>query len=220
MAKILARLMESTREFPRRSDATTKSSFFVYSGRFSPDALKLAKLLGRGFSPDARDENGWTDLHYAAVLNLPGLASALLDAGADPNAKAKRDDKALSNRCKSILSQFGIDAGNQVRVGAVPLRDAAWFNAHSAASVLLAYGAKVDVQTTWGDTPLHAAAYFNAPSFAELLIGQGASPRVKINANLPNFEGYTPLDMSVANKAAEAEALLRRHEAPCNKKCS
>ena len=229
-AEKLGRIMATVEGPPRKPAAEavaevtapgyTPLDYLPYSSRFTPDAHKLAKLLGRGFSPNAKDENGWTDLHYAAVLNLPGLASALLEAGADPNAKSKSDDEAYSDRSKSILSQFGIDAGNQVRVGAVPLRDAAWSNAHSAAAILLAYGAKVDVQTTWGDTPLHAAAYYNAPSVAELLIGQGASPRVRINANLPNFEGYTPLDMSVANKAAEAEALLRRHEAPCNKKCS
>ena len=88
------------------------------------------------------------------------------------------------------------------------------------AALLLAHGAEVNAQNTWGDTPLHIAAYFNALPVAELLIGRGANVQAKINANLPDFEGWTPLDMSIHNKAAEAEALLRRHEAPCNKECS
>ena len=225
-AKKLESIMANVKTAPRKivAQATTLKSpplnYLPYSGRFSPDAHKLAKLLGRGFSPDARDENGWTDLHYAAVLNLPGLASALLDAGADPNAKLKRDGKAFSFRLKSTLSQFGLGVENWVRADAAPLIYAAVVNAHSVAALLLAHGAEVDAQVSWGDTPLHSAAIFNAHSVAELLIGRGANLRAKRNANLPDFEGWTPLDLSIFNKAAEAEALLRRHEAPCNKKCS
>ena len=225
-AERLRRVMTTAKALPRGAVAEvtypdyTPLAYLPYSSRFSPDAHKLAKLLGRRFSPDARDENGWTDLYYAAVLNLPGLASALLDAGADPNTRLKRDGKAFSNRLRSTLVQFEVDAENWVRIGGTALGYVALPNAHSVAAVLLAHGAEVDVPTTWDHTPLHNAAYYNAHSVAELLIGQDANLHAKINANLPDFEGWTPLDLSIFNKADEAEALLRRHEAPCNKKCS
>ena len=36
----------------------------------------LAEKLGREFSPDAVGENGWTDLHWAAALDLRGWQGA------------------------------------------------------------------------------------------------------------------------------------------------
>ena len=222
-AEKLARIMATIKEPLRKPTAEavaevtdpgyTPLDYLPYSGRFSQDAHKLAKLLGRAFSPDARDENGWTDLSYAAILNLPGLVSALLDAGADPDAKVKSDGKSVSNRCKSILSQFGINAEAWTRSGGVPLH-AAWLNDRSVTANLIVHGAKIDAKTVTGWTPLHSATWSNSLSAAELLIGQGADIRAKTE------NGWTPLDTAIEAEAAEAEALLRRHEAPCNKKCS
>ena len=218
-AKRLESIMANVKTAPRKivAQATILKSpplnYLPYSGRFSSDTHKLAKLLGRAFSPDARDENGWTDLSYAAVLNLPGLVSALLDAGADPDAKVKSDGKSVSNRCKSILSQFGINAEAWTRSGGVPLH-AAWLNDRSVTANLIVHGAKIDAKTVTGWTPLHSATWGNSLSAAELLIGQGADIRAKTE------NGWTPLDTAIEAEAAEAEALLRRHEAPCNKKCS
>ncbi|MDE0275523.1 MAG: hypothetical protein OYH76_06480 [Defluviicoccus sp.] len=42
------------------------------------DVGKLREVLGRSLSPTAADENGWTDLHWAAALNLPELAKSLV----------------------------------------------------------------------------------------------------------------------------------------------
>ena len=218
-AERLRRVMTTAKALPREAVAEvtdpgyTPLDYLPYSGRFSSDTHKLANLLGRAFSPDARDENGWTDLSYAAVLNLPGLVSALLDAGADPNAKVKSDGKSVSNRCKSILSQFGINAEAWTRSGGVPLH-AAWLNDRSVTANLIVHGAKIDAKTVTSWTPLHLAAFRNALSAAELLIGQGADIRAKTE------NGWTPLDTAIEAESSEAEALLRRHEAPCNKKCS
>ena len=43
---------------------------------------RFAELLGRGFRRTRRRAGvGWTDLHYAAVLDLPGVIAALVDGG-------------------------------------------------------------------------------------------------------------------------------------------
>ena len=42
---------------------------------------QLAAHLGRELSASAVDGNGWTDLHYAAALDCPATARALLAAG-------------------------------------------------------------------------------------------------------------------------------------------
>ena len=49
-----------------------------------PSITSLAELaahLGRELSISAVDANGWTDLHYAAALDWPATARALLAAG-------------------------------------------------------------------------------------------------------------------------------------------
>ena len=72
------------------------------------DVGKLRDVLGRELSPTAVDENGWTDLHFAAALNLPELAKALLDAGADVTVRLKDDDKPLSDRLKKSLDSLAL----------------------------------------------------------------------------------------------------------------
>ena len=51
---------------------------------------RFAELLGRPFSKDTAEGGvGWTDLHYAAVLDLPGVIGALVDAGMAVDTRLK-----------------------------------------------------------------------------------------------------------------------------------
>lgn len=70
------------------------SNFFVITPTFLLDQVSsaahldlntadLREILGRIPSPFEKDENGWTDLHYAVALNLLNSAEALIDAGAN-----------------------------------------------------------------------------------------------------------------------------------------
>ena len=218
-------------EVPARGEAvsiaeTTKANtvdhtsldYLAYSGRFSETALQLERRLGRRFSPYAKDENGWTDLHYAAALNLPGLASALLDAGANPHLRLKRDGEAFTADLKATLAAFGRnldgdDLGDWARNGQMPLQFAAWFDAALAASHLIASGADVDVQSNEKRTPLYLAAWKDSRTVAELLIGRGA------NVRADSRNGWTPLDYALYRKAAGTAGLIRRHGGPCNQAC-
>ena len=89
----------------------------------SPKAKELGGKLGRDFSPKMVDGSGWTDLHYAAALNLPVLAKLLLAGGADPNARLKTDGKSLSGSPKQLLRQLGAFPTEQEyrRFGQTPL---------------------------------------------------------------------------------------------------
>ena len=200
------------------SPSYTSLDHLPYSGRFSPDAIKLTGLLGRWFSPDAKDENGWTDLHYAAALNLPGLASALLDAGADPDSGLERDDEPFGGEVAGTLSAFGKDLsgddlGDWARNGQRPLHFAAWFNADMVAPHLVVGGSEVDAQSAASRTPLHLAAWENSQAVAEFLIGRGA------DVQMDSREGWTPLDYAMYRKASGTAALLRRHGGECNREC-
>ena len=224
-ANALVRTMESVGESPSKlvaAEATddkasrtyTEMDYLLYSGRFSPTARELAQRLGRNFSPDARDENGWTDLHYAAALNLPGLASALLDAGAEPDAAVASDEQEWSGDLLATLSTYGLDVDGLPRSGWTPLHVGGWFNATLAAPHLITAGGDVDIRADrFRSTPLHAAARADSRAVAEFLIGRDADVQATTSY------GWTPLDHAIEGEASETQELLRRHGGLCNEKC-
>ena len=229
-ARTFGSAMGNVEESPRDvaaaavSDAVPPSSGYTllahlpYSGRFSPKAIKLTGMLGRWFSPDAKDENGWTDLHYAAALNLPGLASALLDAGADPEARLKADGEPFGGEVPGVLSAFGKDLygddlGDWARNGQSPLHFAAWFNAQLVAPHLVVGGSEVDARSTASRTPLYLAAWEDSQTVAEFLIGRGA------DVQMDSRQGWTPLDYAIYRKNSGTAALLRRHGGECSQFC-
>ena len=50
--------------------------------RLADETAQFKAGAGRPPSPMAKDANGWTDLHYAAVWDLPSLAKRPLESGA------------------------------------------------------------------------------------------------------------------------------------------
>lgn len=56
---------------------------------------KALFLLGEGADPNARDNSGYTALHYAIEHDLPGLAAALLERGADYRIKNNKGITAM-----------------------------------------------------------------------------------------------------------------------------
>ena len=165
------------------------------------DGEKLRKVLGRELSPTAEDENGWTDLHWAAALNRPGVADALLDAGADLAARTKNDGTAISSRLKQSLDGLGLYSGF-TRRGYRPLHIAAFNDARDVTAVLVERGADIHAKDAGGWTPLHAAAQGSAREAAAELIERGADIHAK------DAGGWTPLHAAAQGSAREAAAEL------------
>ena len=165
------------------------------------DVGKLREVIGRQLSPTAADENGWTDLHWAAALNLPELAEALLALGADVTAPLKDDVEPISERLKRSLSDLERDPG-WVRSGERPTHIAAWENALEVMEVLIAAGADIHAKSNWDLTALHFAAENNAQEVAAALIAEGADIHAK------DFFGFTPLHSAVWGNAREVAAVL------------
>ena len=189
----------------------------VVSTPTSERARKLSRLLGRDFSVNVVDRTtGWTDLHYAGVLNLPQVAKRLLDAGMDANAGTKEFDFATMTTeetykgVSAILSKFdNVDAhifsDNYVvgrrsgHHGWAPLHYAARGNSVETARLLIERGANIHAlaQTSWNRdmTPLHFAVKHSFDDMVKLLVALGAD--IHAPAQTPWKKGIPPLHFAV-----------------------
>ena len=175
------------------------------------DASDLSIILGRGLSATAVDENGWTDLHWAAALNLPELAEELLDMGADGAARLKSDEQAVIGRLEQSLTDLGLFSSFR-RKGYTPLHVAAFNNARDVAVVLIEHGADIDAKSEQGWTALHGAAWRNTHGIAVDLLERGADVHAKAR------NGWTALHRAAESNAHEVAAELIEHGADIHAK--
>ena len=157
--------------------------------------------------------NGKTDLHIAAELNLPVLTMSLLKQGADVHAKDKygwtplyRAARSNASATAKVLLNNGADVNARIKDGWTPLHRAARSNALATAKVLLNNGADVNVKAKDGWTPLHRAAMSNAWATAEVLLNNGADVNARIK-----YSRRTPLRVAEKNNASRTARVLRRH---------
>ena len=167
-------------------------------------AKELSRLLGRDFSPNAVDRTaGWTDLHYAAVLDLPQVARSLLDAGMDVDVQLSDGRVPLGERVNEILGKFGYDIAraNSSRSN-TPLHWAARGNALETARLLVERGSDIHMKDDMGRTPLHYAAAWNTLQVARYLVERGADIHAK------DHMGRTPFHSAAFSDAIEVARLL------------
>ena len=175
--------------------------------RVVAESERFAELLGRPFSAEAVEESvGWTDLHTAALLNLPGVVAALIDAGMAADVPLKTGGVPFGDDLKRTLAALGHEEFKYRRAyGQTSLMIAAVANAREAARALLAHGAAIGAKNEYGNTPLHRAAHWNARETAELLVARGADIEATDN------NGDTPLHWAALGSAREtAEWLIAR----------
>ena len=214
--RVEAERREQEAEARRRAEAERKE-------REAHEAAPLRRFterLGRPFSAEFKTgAEGWTDMHYAALLDLPGVVTALVDAGMDVDTRLKSSQKFFSDYLKrtlaAALGHKGFEGMPTQPLGRTPLMIAATGNARKAAEALIARGADVNAKNLYDYTPLHTAAQFNALDVAKLLIERGAD----INAKDDEDE-TTPLDTAAQFNALDVAKLLIDRGASVNAKDS
>jgi len=140
-------------------------------------------------APDAvraLSRDGWTPLHLAAFFGHPSSVRALLDAGAEPDARSG-NTMANTPLCAAI-------AGRQDR--AVIL-------------AIIERGADVNARAGGGWTPLHLAASRGVHNLVELLIQRGADPAAALAsgetpASVANERGYADVARRLTQHAQRA----------------
>ena len=173
-------------------------------------ADRLAALLGRELSTFDSDENGWTDLYYAAALNQPSLAERLLDNYAFVNGTLYIDGGPLTDRLRETLSELGQREFDLRREGQTPLHVAAYAGAAETAAILLDRGADVDAVDTLGQTPLHVAAKSARVDVMRELLTRGADGTLRAD------DSMTALDLVLASGSIDGMRILLMHGLPVN----
>jgi ankyrin repeat protein len=126
----------------------------------------------------AHSSDGWTPLHLAAFFGHPDLAKALLDRGADVNA---RSTNAMKN---------------------TPLHAAAAGGRTELVDLLLHRGADANARQEGGSTALHSAAQAGNREMVAVLLANGA----EVNARADNQQ--SALDLALTKGRAEVVTLL------------
>lgn len=161
----------------------------------------------------ARDKLGDTPLHVAAIHGQVAAAQALIDAGADVNAKNNYppfipDDlnqffatnnhqdpiilvQLQSGHRQRSLNTEGVDT-NQLKNGYTPLDLSEFSSSHSKlVQLFVAHGADVNARAASGATPLFWAVLRDQKDDVKFLLDHGA------NVNTPDAYGNTILDCAL-----------------------
>ena len=176
-AEALARWLQAApQSHPERRDVLLALS---QARRMIAESARFEELLGRPFSAAVREESvGWADLHYAALLDLPAVVTALIEGGIAADVRLKEENRPrFGDSLQRTLDALG--HGEEFKGwhsdGETPLMIAALANARQAAEALVAVGANVNAKNSGdGGQPLHYAVRWNAREIAELLVSQGA----------------------------------------------
>jgi truncated hemoglobin YjbI len=166
-------------------------------------AVLREATLGRFMSQVARDPSvvrlvgprGQTLLHDAVMAGQVEFATALIRAGADPDAKEAEGHTPLYRAATGQAARVLLAAGATVDVPSGPTRGTALHQAarrgrDDVAAVLLDHGADMEARDNKGQTPLRRAVNCRKLAIVELLVCRGANPHARDN------HGVTPVDVA------------------------
>jgi hypothetical protein len=179
------------------------------------DLPKVKELLNTGIDVNLRDKNTDSTALDEAVMNgNREMVRALLEAGAEINARNSRGQRALmvlDDDATEALVQDLVNAGAKVNLkdeeGDTALIHAAEWSEPEVLRALLNAGARVNAKNKAGETALMKAAEEGKLESVRLLIALGA------DINAKNNEGKTALKLAGDNDHTDIVGLLHAHSA-------
>ncbi len=221
-SRALACLVVSLAASPATVAGTTADQTLLDAVR-NGDAAAVRTILAGGADVNESAPDGATALHWAARLDLPGVARLLLEAGADAAAANAFGVTPLalaavngSAPLLDTLLRAGADPNAAGAGGETALLTAARSGRADAVRTLVAHGADVNAAQRAGQTPLMWAAAEGHVETVQALIDAGADvhartvvPEVPLRTGLegPAPHGFTALLFAV--RAGRIEAVRR-----------
>jgi uncharacterized protein len=142
------------------------------------DLGRVQQVLAAGQDVNAVAPDGFTPLGLAVFFRQPALARLLLDAGADPNARASNATRVGAVHAAVaradlatlvLLLERGADPNAAQAQQVKPLHEAAASGQTAIAATLLLYGAEAGARTEGGQTASDLARAKGFVSLAERL---------------------------------------------------
>jgi len=202
-------------------EALNKNMFFhpagsIYTGNILEttkigDLAQLKKILEeQPLLINARDEDGWTLLHYASYAGIKEVIEYLMEKGAEVNTEARicawTPFFLSSLKGHREIAEWLLENGAQTDIkdnkGRSPLHVAVMRGHKEFIDFLIQLGMEINMVDVLGMTPLHVAALSGQKEAASLLISKGANTRLK------DFKGQTPLHLASLNRNKDMTELL------------
>jgi ankyrin repeat protein len=200
----IKRYTEHLRESSSQNDEITDEFLHLLEiGLATPNDVR--KYLEEGVDVNAANpKDGSTGLHYSSAIGDVGVMKALIEAGADVNARGPHGGGPLhkviltrNSEAMDLLIDNGASINAKDDYGQTPLLIAAALMARMAFIKLIDKGADVNTVDEDGRTPLHAAAKALDEDAVKILIGSGAY------VNAANNDGDYAINMARLVKGDE-----------------
>ena len=187
---------------------------------------RVKKEVGIGHSNklenfiNEKTNEGYTALHYAAMIGNLKIIKLLKDNGAKIDSVTKLGKNVLhiaaENNQPSVIIYFifnePLDIYSVDENGSTPLHWACYSGAVESVSYLISLKADINAIDNEKYTPLHLAASTNREKIVRLLLQNG------VNKNLRNINGELPIDIASKNNNKNIVNLLtdKKYNPLCN----
>jgi len=176
----------------------------IFDAARSGTAEDVRSFQEKGVDIKARNSNGGTLLHFAAINKNVGVAEFLISAGMDVDIKGERNSTALNvAACAGNVEVAKFFISKKADVNAKTSDDITALHAAAMISgnaeiveALVSAGADINAKDEYGFTPLHMAAEKGYVEVAKYLVSKGA------NVNAKNNDGLIPLDIAKRGRNA------------------